>query len=80
MTWHYSISDDGSSMTVYDHTGAEVATVQNDGGGFRIPNDVLDVMYSEAIDAYNGAGGTVNEYSMLVLADAAFEQIDQGAP
>lgn len=80
MTWYYDIADDGGSMDVYDHTGALAETIQNDGSGFTTPHDVLDVMYDEAVQAYNDAGGSVDMYVLMCLADAAFEQIESGTP
>lgn len=80
MTWYYDIAADNSSMDVYDHTGALVASVPNDGSGFELPGDVLDVMHGEAVDAFQAAGGTVDQYVLYVLADAAFEQIEAGTP
>lgn len=48
MTFTYDIATDGSSMDVVDHTGTVVRTLSNDGGGFRLPQDVCDVMREEA--------------------------------
>jgi len=50
MTWTYKITD-SSNLSVYDHTGTHVAVVQNDGSGIRLPDDVQEVMRSEAEDA-----------------------------
>jgi len=50
MTWTYKITD-SSNLSVYDHTGAHVTVIQNDGSGIRLPDDVVDVMRSEAEDA-----------------------------
>lgn len=80
MTWHYDISNDGSSMDIYGHTGELIATLQNDGEGHAVPHDVLDVMFDAAVAAYNDAGGTANQYALMCLADAAFEQIEEGTP
>lgn len=55
MTWHYDIAGDNSSMDIYDHTGTLVATLSNDGSGFGIPDDVLDVMVDEAQTARTNA-------------------------
>ena len=79
MTWHHSVSSDGSSMDVWDHTGSLITTMQNDGSGFN-KNDVLDVMFDAAVAAYQDAGGTVDDYVLRCLADAAFEQIEEGIP
>ena len=80
MTWYYDIADGGGSMDVYDHTGSLAKTVENDGGGFSIPHDVLDIMFDAAVVAYNDAGGSVDDYALMCLADAAFEQIEPGTP
>jgi hypothetical protein len=48
MTWTYQVSGGGDSMDIFDHTGALIKTVQNDGSGFSLPRDVLDVMRAEA--------------------------------
>lgn len=82
MTWHYRITDDQSTLEVWDHTqdpsvDAPLATVANDGRGFVLPGDVLDVMYDAAVAAYQDAGGSVDDYTLRVLADAAFEQIEE---
>lgn len=51
MTWEYNIGDGGSSMDVYDHEDTLVDTVQNDGSGLTIPDDVLTVMRDAAEQA-----------------------------
>jgi len=48
MTWNYDIADDGSEMKVIDSKGNLVETIQNDGSGFEIPNDVTSVMREQA--------------------------------
>lgn len=48
MTWKYDIAEDGSSMEIIDHKGNLVKTLQNDGSGFKIPDDILEVMKQEA--------------------------------
>lgn len=59
MTWHYEVSADSSELRVWDHTQdpateTPLTTAQNDGSGFTLPGDVLDVMRSEA-DAAQGS-------------------------
>lgn len=78
MTWHYTISDDFETMTVYDHTGAEVATVANNGTGFRAPGDVLDVMRAEVMA--DGLSGGLTDRQVAILLDAVFEDIEEGQP
>jgi len=82
MTWYYQIGDGSDVLKVWDHTqdpavDSPLRTVENSGAGFRLPHDVLDVMYDEAVQAYNDAGGSVDDRALLILADAAFEQIEE---
>lgn len=74
MTWYYNITNGGADMDVIDHTGAVVATVSNNGGGFDIPGDVLAVMHDEGA-ARNWDYNT--EYVQQLLKDAAFERIEE---
>lgn len=58
MTWKYLIADDGSSMDIFDHTqdpstDTPLETLQNDGSGFTIPDDIQTVMRNEAEKARN---------------------------
>lgn len=53
MTWTYVIDSDASHLTIYDHTGSKVKTIENDGSGFKIPTDVTDTMREEANKARN---------------------------
>lgn len=64
-------------MDVWDHDGTLVRTVPNDGEGFIFPGDILDIMYDEAIDSYQAAGSSVDIRTLRILADAAFEQIEE---
>jgi len=48
MTWTYALTDDGGSMDVFDHTDTLVATIQNDGSGFKSTEEVYSVMRAEA--------------------------------
>jgi len=48
MTWYYDIDANKESMDIIDHTGDIVTTINNDGSGFIIPDDVFTVMRSEA--------------------------------
>lgn len=47
MTWTYKIID-GSELEIYDHNDQKIKTIQNDGTGFVIPDDITDVMRDEA--------------------------------
>jgi hypothetical protein len=84
MTWNYVISDDGTELIVWDHTASAgdqpLQTVALDPSNRRPDQrEVLDVMYEEAVAAYNNAGG-VDQRALNILADAAFEQIERGEP
>lgn len=48
MTWYYDIADDGSSMEIIDHNQTVVKTLQNDGSGFTIPEEIKSAMREEA--------------------------------
>jgi len=50
MTWTYKLTDAGN-LSVYDHADVHVTTVMNDGNGVQVPDDVQEVMRSEAEDA-----------------------------
>jgi len=51
MTWNYDI--DNGEMKVYDHNGDLVTTLENNGSGFTIPDDVSSVMRQQAEKARN---------------------------
>lgn len=79
MSWEYSIADDGSLLKVWDHnqdpaTDTPIATVQNDGGGFNIPGDILNVMQSEYATATENNN---TDRRIKCASNAAFEQIEQ---
>jgi len=48
MTWYYELNDDNSKMNIYDQSDNLVKTLENDGNGFTILDDVCSVMRSEA--------------------------------
>lgn len=75
MKWTVNISDDGTVATVTDHNDEQVTTIDNDGGGFN-QQDALDVMFDEAAERHNAAGGSVTDHVLMTLACAAFEQIE----
>lgn len=77
MTWNYQISDDGTSMDVYDHVGTLVATLQNNGSGFDVPDDILSIMADE-IDAAADAGNI--DRAVAIARDGSCQQIKRGAP
>jgi len=35
-------------MDVIDHNGTNITTIQNNGEGFKIPDDIYDIMRKEA--------------------------------
>lgn len=74
MTWTYSIASDGSSMSVYDHTGTKVGSITNDGTGFDIPGDIHDVMADE-IDAAVSAGNITR--AVEIARDGSTFQIEE---
>jgi len=77
MTWYYTITEGGTDMDVYDHTGSRVTTLTNDGTGFQIPDDILDVMLEE----FNQAMGQGQQSRALAIArDGAFENVEEGTP
>lgn len=77
MTWHFTAS--GESITVYDHTGAIVATDREFGGVWTgdYPDVVLEVMDAEAKAAY-AEGDT--ERAIQCLRHGAFELIEHDEP
>lgn len=88
MTWYYDIAADSSEMDVYDHTGTLVKTIQNDGSGFRFPDDVLAVMREEVnteLPEAAEAGNAGNNYGLSqrggeILRDMAMQDIQKGVP
>lgn len=81
MTWYFDPS--GRTIDVYDHTGSLVREDVEFGGSWEgdFPRNVLlDIMYQEAKASYNDAGGAVTQYVLLTLAEATFEQIEEGTP
>ena len=77
MTWHYQISDDGSQMDIWDHTGQLIKTLQNDGSGLTLPNDVTAVMRSEAEAAR--ANNNMDRWRDIHIR-LADDDIAEGAP
>lgn len=76
MVWLFN--SNGRSLDVYDHTGSQVATDRPFSGSWsRFPDEVLEVMKEEAVAAFQ-AGET--QRVLRILADAAFEDIEEGTP
>jgi hypothetical protein len=81
MTWYFDPS--GTTFDLYDHTGTKVRKNVEFGGtwsGDFPRNAVFDEMYDVTQQSYADAGGVVDEYVLLVLAEALFEQIEEGTP
>jgi hypothetical protein len=81
MTWYFDPS--GTKMDLYDHKGTKVREQIEFRGSWtgRFPREtIFDVMYDEARTTYTDAGGSVTQYVLLTLAEATFEQIEEGTP
>jgi len=50
--WTISIDESAGMATVSDEGNNRVTTLENDGSGITVPDDVLDVMFSEAKARY----------------------------
>lgn len=84
MTWYYSIANDGSSMTVYEDdpefTG-KITTLQNDGLGFRLPDDVLEVMTETFMQIVElGDNPTIPVRAGWIVVDLTTNNIQEGIP
>jgi len=55
MTWEYYINTKKEQMEVYDHNGIMVGTVKKENSGYRIPQDITDIMRQEADKARSNA-------------------------
>jgi len=76
MTWHYDAS--GTNLDVYDHEGTLVAEGRPFSGSWSdVPDVVLEIMQAEAEAAL--ATGDVRR-ALRIVALAAFEDIEEGAP
>jgi hypothetical protein len=84
MTWYYSIADDGGSIDVYDHTGANVLTVQNpdaptlarDAQGVPVEPDLRDAIVDALIDR-----GKADVYALRTVAEALTgANFEEGTP
>lgn len=84
MTWTYDIADDGSQMGIYEddpeHTGL-ITTLDNDGSGFRIPNDIEAVMRATwEQEASLGSSPVMSVRAGHILMDLATGNIEEGVP
>lgn len=93
MTWYYYIADDNSSMDIWDHTqdpatDAPLKTLQNDGSGFTIPDDIEAVMDDELtpeLPEQSSAGNTTSDAGLsprggFILRDLARGNIEEYDP
>jgi len=73
MTWSYTINDSGE-LEVYDHNGDLNTTLQNDGRGFRLPDDVLQAMG----DTLDSEGWDLSSsWVRSTIKDALVEDIEE---
>lgn len=77
MTWYFDPY--GTQLDVYDHTGTLIVSGVPYSGTWSddFPDEIFDIMYQEALDAYQTND---NRRLLRILADAAFERIEQGTP
>jgi len=84
MTWYYNISDDGSSMDIYEDDAeftGKIATIQNDGNGFRTPDDVLVTMTETFMGITElGQNPTIPIRAGWIVTDLTTNNIKQGVP
>jgi len=76
MTWHYVVSRERGELTVYDHTGAEIAVLS--GTALSVPGSVLELMEQEVMA--EGLQGGLSDRQIAILRDAVFENIERGTP
>lgn len=84
MTWYYDIADGGSQMDIYEDdpefTGL-IETLQNDGSGFRHPDDIKQVMRETWEQEANlGSSPVMNVRAGHILMDLATDDIERGTP
>jgi len=76
MTWYFKPSE--TTLSVYDHTGAQVATDQEFGGTWSgTPDVIYEIMADEARKA---VGNGDISYAAEVFADGIADDIEQGTP
>lgn len=84
MTWRYDIADDGSSMDIYEDDPAftgKIDTLQNDGSGLTIPDDVQAVMRATWEQEANlGNSPVMTVRAGHILMDMVTEDIEAGTP
>lgn len=83
MTWFYNITDDGS-MEIYEDDGENtrlIKTLENDGSGFTIPNDVREVMRETWEQEANlGNSPVMSVRAGKILMDMQCDCIERGIP
>jgi len=84
MTWYYNISDNGSSMDIYEDDPAftgKVTTLKNDGSGFRIPDDILEIMKEVYLSETTPGDAPVHsERAVCINVDMQSGDIQEGTP
>lgn len=75
MTWTYEIADDGSELTIRDHTGSFDRTIPNDGSGFEPKKEVLQAIEERAVGEHEQNG--VSPVLIQLLRDAIFRNIEE---
>jgi hypothetical protein len=76
VTWYFTAS--GTTLDVYDHTGAQVATDREFGGTWTgTPDIVYEIMAEEARAA---VGNGDIPYAAEVFADGIADDIEEGTP
>jgi len=76
MTWHFDPT--GTTVDIYDHTGALVAVrLPFPGSWSDVPDVVYEVMADEA--RKTAAAGDL-EYAAAVFADGIADDIEEGTP
>lgn len=83
MTWYYEQAN--GELVIYEAdptTTAEIDRLVNDGSGFDIPGDVLEVMRDTLVAEANVGGGSpvVTTRAIFILLDMASEDIERGVP
>lgn len=84
MTWYYAIADDKSTVEIYDHTGANVLTVDNpdapsirrDAQGIPVTPDLRNAIVEALL-----ARGQVDIYAIRAMAEALTgANFEEGVP
>lgn len=84
MTWYYNITENGSSIDIYEDdpefTG-KITTLENDGSGFRIPDDVLEVMTATFMEVTElGDNPTIPVRAGHIVVDLTTNNVKEGVP